>query len=59
MSVKRSEKQLSSKGRFFPILNLIALSLGSNSVKSLRVTKIFKEIKSEGVRVDLESKDGF
>ena len=39
--------------------NLIALSLGYNSVKSLGVTKIVKEIKFEGVWDKLESKNGF
>ena len=39
--------------------NLIALTLGSNSVKDLRITKIAKEIKFEGVFGELESKQSF
>ena len=49
MSVKRLEKQLSSKESFCPFCNLIALTLGSNSDESLRLTKIVKEIKFKGV----------
>ena len=59
MSVKRLEKQLSSKGSFCPFFNLIALTLGSNSVKSLGFIKIVEEIKFEGVWDELESKKNF
>ena len=59
MSVKRSEKQLSSKGSFCPFFNLIALTLGQNSVKSLGFIKIVKDIKFEGVWYELESKKIF
>ena len=46
--MKRSEKQLPSKTNFSPF-----------HVKDLRVTKIVKEIKFEGVWSELESKKGF
>ena len=39
--------------------NLIALILGWNSVRGLRGTKVFKEIKFEEVWEELESKTGF
>ena len=39
--------------------DLIALTLGSNSVKDLRITKIAKEIKFERVFGKLESKQSF
>ena len=39
--------------------NLIALVLGPNSVKSPGVIKIVKEVKTKGVRRDLESKKCF
>ena len=56
MSVKRLEKQLSSKESFCPFCNLIALTLGSNSDESLRLTKIVKEIKFKGVWDELGSR---
>ena len=58
-SFKGSEKQLSRKGNFCTFCKLIALTLGWNSFKSLRVTKNVKEIKFEGVWDELESKNGF
>ena len=39
--------------------NLIALILGSNSVKGLRIAKIVKEIKFVGIWSELGSKKGF
>ena len=47
--MNRSEKQLPSKANFSTFCNSIALILGQNSVKGLRVTKIVKEIKFKGV----------
>ena len=48
--MKRWEKQLSGKGSFFPFfLNLISLTSGQNSVKSLGFMKIVEELKFEGV----------
>ena len=55
-SVKRSEKQLPSKSNFRTFCHSIALILGWNSVKGLRVIKYVKEIKFEGVWGELESK---
>ena len=40
-------------------LNWIALTLGYNSVKSLRFMKIVEEIKFEGVWDELESRKSF
>ena len=48
ISVKRSGKQLSCKTNFSIFLKLIALILGSNCIKGLRVAKIVKQIKFEG-----------
>ena len=53
-SVKRSEKQLPSKVNFSTFCHLIAISLGQNSVKALKVNKIVKEIKFLGVSGELE-----
>ena len=39
--------------------NVVAITLGQNIVKGLRVTKIVKEIKFKGVWSELESKKGF
>ena len=39
------------------VCNLIALIFGWNSVKGLRVTKVVKDIKFEGVWGELESKN--
>ena len=39
--------------------NSVALILGLNSLKDLRVTKNVKEINCEGVRSELESKEVF
>ena len=54
--MKRSEKQLWTKAIFKNFFLLIALILGSNSLKGLRVTKTFKEINFEGVWGELEAK---
>ena len=54
--MKSSEKQLPSKANIRTFLSLIALILGQNSVKDIKVTKIVKEIKFEGVWVELELK---
>ena len=56
--MKRSGKQLTKiiLGLFY---HLIALILGLNSVKGLRITKNFKQIKFEGVWGKLESKKSF
>ena len=54
--MKRSKKQLPSKTNSRTFCNLIALLLGQNSVKGLRVTTIVKEIKFEGVWSELEAK---
>ena len=44
---------------FACVCNLIVLSLGWNSVKVLRVTKVVKKIKFEGIWGELEAKKGF
>ena len=54
--MKRSGKQLPRKDNFRTFLPLIALILGLNSAKDLRVTKNIKEIKFEGVWGELQSK---
>ena len=54
--MKRSEKQLPSKVNFSTFCHLIAISLGQNSVKALKVNKIVKEIKFLGVSGELEEK---
>ena len=54
--MKRSGKQLPRKDNFRTFCHSIALMLGLNSVKDLRVTKNVKEIKFEGVWGELESK---
>ena len=59
MSVKRLEKQLSSKGSFALFCNLIALTLCENSVESLRLTKIVTEINFQGVWDGLGSRKVF
>ena len=56
-SVERLEKQLPSKGNFGIFCNITALILGQNWVKTVRVTKIVKEIKFEGVWGKLEAKN--
>ena len=48
--------QLLSKSNFRTFWHLIALFLGENSGKRLRVTKNVKVIKFEGVCGELESK---
>ena len=50
------EQQLSSKANFGSFSNLIAQTLGSNSVKDLRVTKVVKVIKLGGVWHELIKK---
>ena len=57
--MKGLEKRLSDKANFDPFCNLIALILSSNSSKGFRVTKIVKGITFEGVRSELESRQGF
>ena len=54
---QNSSYQVRKNFAFF--VKLIALTLGQNSVKSLRVTKSVKEIKFQGVWDELESKNGF
>ena len=54
--MKGSEEQFPSKAKFRIFCDLIALLLGQNSVKGLRLTKKVKEIKFEGVCGKLESK---
>ena len=54
-----SEKYLSSKANFSKFFNLSALSLSQNYGNGVRVTKIFKETKFEGVRIALEAKKCF
>ena len=56
--MKSSEKQSPSKASFRPC-HLIALILGQNSVKGVKVTKNIKEIKFEGVWGEIESKGAF
>ena len=53
--MKRSKKQLPSKTNHRTFCNLIALLLGQNCVKGLRVTTIVKEIKCKGVWAELEA----
>ena len=53
--MKRSTKQLPSQEE----QKKIALILGQNSVESLSVTKIVKEIKFEEIWGNWESKTGF
>ena len=55
-SEERSESSYQVRQIFALFSNLIALALGQNSVKSLRVTKILKKIKYEGVWDQLETK---
>ena len=57
--MKRSKKQLQSKTNFSTFCNLIPLILNQNCVKGFRVTKIVKEIKSEGVWGKLKAKNSF
>ena len=54
--MKSWEKQLPSKANIRTFLSLTALILGQNSVKDIKVTKIVKEIKFEGVWGELELK---
>ena len=57
--MKGSEKQLPSKENLAIFCNLIALILSQNYAEVLRVTKIVKEIKFEGVWGELKSKKMF
>ena len=58
--MKISEKHLPSKLNFMTFFcHVIALILGQNSVKGLRVTKNVKTIKFERLSVELESKKKF
>ena len=59
MSVKRSQKQLSRKRTFALFYNLIALTLGLNSAKGLRLSKIIEEINFQGVWDELGSRKVF
>ena len=52
-------KQLPNRANLKIFYHLIALVLGSNSAKCLRVTKRVKKIKFEGVWSELESKETF
>ena len=54
--MKRLEKHLPSKTNFRAFCHLITPGF---SVKGLRVTKIVKDVKFEGVLVELESKKKF
>ena len=56
MSVKSSYQV---REAFAPFCNLIALTLGYNSVERLRLTKIVKEIKFEGVWDELQPRKFF
>ena len=58
-SVKRSEKQLTSKASFNPFWNLVARILVWNCVKGLRITKIVNETKFHGIWGELEAKNCF
>ena len=51
--------QLPSKASFTTFCSLIALILGEISVKGLRLTDIVKELKFEGVSVELGGKKIF
>ena len=57
--MKRSGKQLSSKENVVLLSKLIALGLGQNIVKGLKVTKTFKKIRFDEVWGKIESKKGF
>ena len=57
--MKRFKEQLSIKAHFSTIFNLVALILIENSMKGLRVTKIVKEIRFEGVWGNLKAKKKF
>ena len=56
-SRKISEKQVPRRQILALFCNLVALILGLKWVKGLRVTKIVKEIKFEGVWGELEAKN--
>ena len=49
-------KQFSSKANFYPFCNLIALTLGQNSGKDLRVTNIIKGIKFNQRRLSIDNR---
>ena len=55
-SVKRSESSYQVRQMLTLFYNLVALILGLNSVKGLRVTKFVKEIKFEGLWGKIEAK---
>ena len=59
MSVKRSEKQLSSKGSFCPFLKINCSDVSKKVSKALELPKVSKKIKFEGGWDKLESKSGF
>ena len=54
--MKTLEKQLPNKANFRLLCHLIALILGQNSVKILRVTKNVKAIKFKGVWLEYDKK---
>ena len=57
--MKGSEKQLPIKANCCTFCNFITLILSSNFVNELRVTKIVKRIKFEGVWGELKAKNCF
>ena len=59
LNLNHTEKQLPNRANLKIFYHLIALVLGSNSAKCLRVTKRVKKIKFEGVWSELESKETF